>query len=213
MSKKKPEPNYRSDPDFWVKDKVKTLKSRKMSSAERTWRKEHIRLLEIEEKHLSLLDELARKKDLAERDAQSIANAKTRGCCLAQQDRGQVQKQRNCNHRKGGIIQNIKDPASIAAGLSHGNGSQYAVIKHQMINRDIWVRCLRCGKWWKPPCRSEYNLDRDYWKAMFEYEEALEFPTNNTMSGSVLCNFYQTLKDGTQVDGSEVLRQRMANFR
>jgi hypothetical protein len=201
MSKKKPEPNYRSDPDFWVKDKVKTLKSRKMSRAEKTWRKKYVELL------AEITNQESKNTD------RQIETAKEYGRCLSQMDRNLVKRQSICNHRKGGIIQNIKDPASIAAGLSHGNGSQYAVIKHQMINRDIWVRCLRCGKWWKPPVRSQYPLDRDYWKAMFEYEEALEFPTNNTMSGSVLCNFYQTMKDGTQVDGSEVLRQRMANFR
>lgn len=187
--------------------------TRKLSPAERKWRKEHVRLLEIEEKHLELLDELARKEYLAEKDALTIAEAKEKGNCLAQMDRSQVQRQRKCTHRKGGIITNIKDPSTISFALAHGNSNQYAVIKHQMINRDIWVRCLRCGKWWKPPCRSEFKLDRDYWKAMFEYEEALEFPTMNTMSGSVLCNFHQTLKDGTIVDANEVYRQRMANFR
>ena len=48
---------------------------------------------------------------------------------------------------------------------------------------------------------------------MFEYETALEFETNNSMSGSVLCNFYKTLKDGTVVYAGEEYRQRMANFR
>jgi hypothetical protein len=203
MSKKKPEPNYPSDHDFWVKDKVKTLKSRIMSRAEKTWRK----------KYVELLVEVANKEAQEVQTAQKVVEAKTRGCVLAQLDRSLVKRQNVCTHRKGGVISNIKDPAAINHALSHGTAMSYAVIKHQMINRDIWVRCLRCGKWWKPPCRSEYNLDRDYWKAMFEYETALEFPTNNTMSGSVLCNFYQTLKDGTQVDASEVLRQRMANFR
>ena len=50
--------------------------TRKMSPAERKWRKEHVRLLEIEEKHLELLDELARKEYLAEKDALTIAEAK-----------------------------------------------------------------------------------------------------------------------------------------
>ena len=186
---------------------------RKLSPAERKWRKEHVRLLEIEEKHLELLDELARKEHLAEKDAQTIADAKVRGNCLAQMDRNLVKRQKCCTHRKGGIISNIKSQQSIGLALYQGNSNQYAVIKHQMINRDIWVRCLRCGKWWKPPCRSEFKLDRDYWKAMFEYESALEFPTMNTMSGSVQCNFHQTLKDGTLVDASEIYRQRMANFR
>jgi hypothetical protein len=128
-------------------------------------------------------------------------------------DRNLVKRQKCCTHRKGGIINNLKSQQSIGLALYQGNSNQYAVIKHQMINRDIWVRCLRCGKWWKPPCRSEFKLDRDYWKAMFEYEEALEFPTMNTMSGSVQYNFHQTLKDGTLVDASEIYRQRMANFR
>ena len=204
--KKKPEPRYPDNPEVWVKDKVKTLKSRKMTPAEKKWRKKYVELLAKVAVHFG------ETLDLAERSAQGIANAKSRGCLLAQFDRSQVQRQRGCNHRKGGII-NIKDPKDISRALSHGTSSYYAVIKHQMINGDIWVRCLRCGKWWKPPCRSEHNLDRDYWKAMFEYETALEFETNNSMSGSVLCNFYKTLKDGTVVYAGEEYRQRMANFR
>ena len=177
--------------------------TRKMSRAEKTWRKKYVELLKV----------IAGQELQESATDQQIEIAKDHGKCLAQMDRSQVQRQRKCTHRKGGIITNIKDPSTISFALAHGNSMQYAVLKHRMINRDIWVRCLRCGKWWKPPCRSEFKLDRDYWKAMFEYEEALEFPTNNATSGSVLCNFHQTLKDGTIVDANEVYRQRMANFR
>jgi hypothetical protein len=46
---------------------------------------------------------------------------------------------------------------------------------------------------------------------MFEYEEALNFPTNNTTSGSVLCNFSKMLPNGSMVDATEIVREALAN--
>jgi hypothetical protein len=137
-----------------------------------------------------------------------IATAKAHGQVLTQNDRHQARRQSQCNHLKGGLI-------TMSGGRRifpvTGDDTQYAVIKHQMIHGDIWVRCIRCGKWWKPPIRSQYPQHRDFWRAMFEYEEALAFPTRNRMSGSVLCRFMICNPDGTQRDGAELIRERLAN--
>ena len=137
-----------------------------------------------------------------------IETARAYGRCLTENDRLHIHYQANCTHRKGGTINDLGRPGS---ALYKGTSPQYAVIKHQMMHRDIWVRCLRCGKWWKPPVRSHYKQDRDFWRAMFEYEEALNFPTNNTTSGSVLCNFSKMLPNGSMVDATEIVREALAN--
>jgi hypothetical protein len=38
------------------------------------------------------------------------------------------------------------------------SAAQYAVMKHQMINGDIWVRCLRCGRTWQSASREELSI-------------------------------------------------------
>lgn len=82
-------------------------------------------------------------------------------------------EQDNCNHQKGGVCE-LNDDKEFTGKVSntdgHFNSQDYAVLKHKHHWGDIWVRCLRCGKTWKPG-------DADY-------EKALAFPTRNTMSTS-----------------------------
>jgi hypothetical protein len=103
------------------------------------------------------------------RNSEQLETARIYGRTLTEMDRRTAHRQTNCDH---------------------------SVIKHQFTHGDIWVRCLRCGKWWKPPIRSQYKQDRDFWRAMFEYEEAVNFQTNNTMSSSVQCKFHTTNPKG-----------------
>jgi len=91
--------------------------------------------------------------------------------------------QEHCNHKKGG---------SGAQGFIAGEGddSQYSVLKHRMPMGDVWVRCLRCGKTWKPPVESKYTVkgkfDQDAFNAAVrEYESAVAFQTRNQTSGSI----------------------------
>jgi hypothetical protein len=135
-------------------------------------------------------------------------SAQEKGRCLTQQDRFTARTQANCTHRKGGTIRDLEHPAS---ALYQGDSPHYAVIKHQVSHGDIWVRCLRCGKWWKPPIRSQYKLDRDFWRAMFEYEAAVNFETNNITSSSVQIKFHTTAHDGTRIDATEIVREKLAN--
>lgn len=82
-----------------------------------------------------------------------------------------------CNHRKGG---------DGAAGVVGGKGTdaQYSVMKHVFANGDTWVRCLRCGKTWKPPLKKRFKSDEAYKAALASYNEAVNFPTRNHTSSS-----------------------------
>jgi hypothetical protein len=147
-----------------------------------------------------------------------LQTAKAYGRCLIEMDRNHAHRQSQCNHRKGGLIsrRTITDAGGEKTHTTYtmpnkGTSPLYAVIKHQFSHGDIWVRCLRCGKWWKPPLRSQYKTDRDFWRAMFEYEEALNFDTNNTTSGGVLLRFNTFSRDGKWVDGTEIVRENLAN--
>lgn len=44
--------------------------------------------------------------------------------------------------------------------LTGGDSQQYAVIKHRMIDGNLWVRCLRCSKTWVPPQKQNFFYDR-----------------------------------------------------
>ena len=60
--------------------------------------------------------------------------------------------QKRCNHRKGG-----NGLPGLLAGQGHD--SQYAILKHKFANGDWWIRCLRCGKTWKPPVKRAYKTE------------------------------------------------------
>ena len=73
-----------------------------------------------------------------------------------------------------------------------------------MINGDMWVRCLRCGKTWLPPVKDNFYFnakgkqvapkDGEFDQVKFDtadidYRRAVNFETNNSPSGSVQCRF------------------------
>jgi len=131
------------------------------------------------------------------------------GRVFAQQDSYLAKRYAACSHKKGGLIRNVKRGEAIAIGLNNGGGSQYAVRKHQMMNGDIWVDCLRCGKKWRPPVKQTFNWFerqfgtegfRKYTAALAEYNTAVNFETNNSTSSSIQCNFYDR-KTGEQANG------------
>jgi len=71
-------------------------------------------------------------------------------------------RQKVCSHLKGGI--------GVDGFHGKGNSSNYAVIKHTYPWGETRVSCQRCGKEWRPG-------DPDY-------QQALNFPTDNTSSSS-----------------------------
>ena len=148
-----------------------------------------IKQLELEAKRLEVKFSAARLVDMEEQLAdrelkrETIRQrSRTNGKTLKQTADSDRQSQSRCNHRKGG-----QGVAGIVGG--HGDDNQYAVLKHQFCNGDTWVRCLRCGKTWKPAVRSAYYSEESYLIAVSEYQAALNFNTRNITSGSVVFKF------------------------
>lgn len=154
-----------------------------------------------------------RKRTIALQVEADLQLACDKGDALCELDRSKICRQASCNHRKGGTIHKRtalygQDATTVIAERivfpNQGTDAQFAVIKHQMMNFDIWVHCLRCGKWWKPPIRANYTNETQFILACVEYQKALEFPTNNVTSGSVLVKF-------TKPGGSEKYRKLVSN--
>jgi hypothetical protein len=96
----------------------------------------------------------------------------------------ELRKQAGCVHRKGG---KGKD------GFLNGNDANYAVITHTLSHGPKIVVCQRCGKIWEPPARlakGASQAQRDQYRVeLTEYRRALELPTDNEPSGTVLFGF------------------------
>ena len=147
----------------------------------------------FKEANLQDMDERLKERELKREDKRqkSLTNGQTLKT-LAENTR---QAQSRCNHHKGG-----DGAEGVISG--RGNSSQFAVLKHKFANGDFWVRCLRCGKTWKPPVKSEHKTDISYNAAMVEYKVALEFPTQNKPSAGVVFGFS---------DGGEFYREVTKN--
>lgn len=153
--------------------------------------------LEIEAKKLELLDIRDRVDERQMKRDNKDQKTRANGQVLDNNFRQRQAAQAFCNHKKGG---------NGLEGYVHGQGDdpQFAVFKHQFLNGDIWVRCLRCGRWWKPPVEISFYFDergrevapRDgkfnkekFEQAQLEYRQAVAFPTRNTMSTSYRFSF------------------------
>ena len=87
--------------------------------------------------------------------------------------------QNRCNHRKGG-----RGADAIQRG--EGQAAEYAVVKHRLPHGKFFVLCLRCAKEWHPGhVVGGFVLS----VATPGYAEALNFPTDNTASGSSTFTF------------------------
>ena len=155
--------------------------------------------LEMEHRTAELQD--AREK-LDERKMKRETNAsrfRSHGQNIQQDKDNRAAQQRICNHKKGG------DGAKGVVG-GQGQDTQYAIIRHRVANGDIWVRCLRCAKLWKPPVKSAHKTTESYNAAFEKYNEALVFPTRNQMSTGQ--QFQWGYNDKGQ-GGPEYFRERM----
>jgi len=149
---------------------------------------EELKSLELQAAKLSILEKEANLQDvrerLAEREMQretKSMRAYTNGQTIKQTNAAIKQRQDNCNHRKGGN--------GLAGLRGQGDDSQYAVYKHMFCNGDVWVRCLRCGKMWRPPVEAWHDTKEAYNKELQEYQVALNFQTRNVSSSSYVFKF------------------------
>ena len=170
------------------------------------------RELSIEEKRGTIADRVTKQK-------QKLMDREQQGKVFAAQKREDDAKHSACTHKKGGVV----SQRNLQVLSTGGNSPQYAVIKHQMINGDFWVRCLRCGKTWLPPVKDNYYFNakgkqvapvdgvfsqEKFEKSAADYRTAVAFETNNTSSGSVICKFSKWDEKSEQwVDATNDYRQ------
>ncbi len=107
---------------------------------------------------------------------------KSKGRELDKMKRDHKQMQDRCSHRKGG-----RGLESLQNG---GTGQDFAVIRHLLPTNEIWQRCQRCGKTWRPPNQLDYDMTTESGKAAFDldlrvYRDALSWPTDNIMSTGI----------------------------
>jgi hypothetical protein len=151
--------------------------------------------LSIQLKEMELKEKTANLQDLQERlDERELRRENkrqrslTNGATLRANKSAEVAVQNRCNHKKGG---------NGAAGVVGGRGDSpdFAVIKHTFANGDMWVRCQRCGKTWKPPVKRAFiNADgvfneESYRIAYERYELAKEFQTKNSPSSAYVFRY------------------------
>ena len=175
--------------------------------------------LQKQERALNIQETRARIGDRQNTQLQKQLDTTGRGKTLAQQKLADETRWAACTHKKGGMV-SARNMSALSTG---GNAAQYAVIKHQMINGDMWVRCLRCGKTWLPPVKDNYYLNdkgkvvapkdgkfnaEKFAQAEVEYRRAVNFETNNSPSGSVQCRFSKwDEKSGQWVDAAQDYRE------
>ena len=182
--------------------------------------------LELEERKYSIKDLKARLADRDIKEKQAKEDREFQGQTFAQEEATDQWRFSICSHKKGGMA----SPQNLKVLSQGGNAAQFAVMKHQMINGDIWVRCLRCGRTWNPPVEKNFFFDKNnksvapadgvfgkarFDKAVEDYKRATMFETNNSMSTSVQCRFGKVITDSDgnlhRVDGAEQYRENIAS--
>jgi hypothetical protein len=139
--------------------------------------------IEIELKQLQL--EQTRHEVSVMRSAQEMRRTRVRSieASLAADAQRREAVMAACSHRKGGKDHNQ---------IYRGNDSNYAVVKHQLPTGPIIVVCQRCPKVWRAPDRAliakgaSAEDRKRYARELKEYNDAMDFPTDNEMSGSQL---------------------------
>jgi hypothetical protein len=148
-----------------------------------------LKRLELETAKLVLLERTANLQDVQERlaEREMIRDTKrqrsiTNGQTLRQIAAADLAKERRCNHRKGGNGAN-----GVLGG--QGDDSQHAVVDHMFCNGDRWLKCMRCGRTWKPVLRHWFETEVGYLGAVAEYEAAKNMQTRNSPSSSYVFKF------------------------
>ena len=185
-----------------VKPKVYASAAEEIAAIELSIKRAQLADIELQkqERELSIAEKRGTINDRLNKQKQKEMDRSQSGRVFAAQKREDEAKQAACTHKKGGTV----SQRNLQVLSTGGNSTQYAVIKHQMINGDMWVRCLRCGKTWLPPVKSNFYfnakgkqvapVDGTFSAERFaaageDYRKAVSFETNNTPSGSVICKF------------------------
>jgi hypothetical protein len=150
---------------------------------------EEMQALQLEELQFNVgkLRSQQRLRALRQRSVEDSIRAETRR---------EAVKQAACWHKKGGKGVEM---------MYRGNDSNYAVIKHVLPHGILIVLCQRCGKLWAPPDaalnqRSATAEERRLYARLYkEYQEAVNYPTDNETSGSQLFLITQGTPEAAQL--------------
>lgn len=212
------------DPSASVEDQIKQAElGAKLLELQIKQQQLEAQTLEIEERKYHIKDLKSRLADRDILEKQAKEDREQQGRTFAQQDATDLYRYSICTHKKGGLV-SPRDQRVLTTG---GNAAQFAVMKHQMINGDIWVRCLRCGKTWCPPVEKNFFYDVKgklvapadgtfdkfkFEKAVEDYKRATMFETNNSMSTSVQCRFSRfDIDSGKMVDAADSYRENISS--
>jgi len=127
--------------------------------------------LELEEKQLDLEIKREAVAKIKSQRAAKLEEARSKMLATKQFLAQREATQKNCNHRKGGI-------GAEAVMRGQGSDAMYAVFKHRLPCNRYFVLCSRCGKEWHP-AQPIFGI-----KATAGYDEAINFPTDNSPSSS-----------------------------
>jgi predicted Zn finger-like uncharacterized protein len=160
-----------------------------------------------------ILSQEAEREDVIERlaDRRNKRNTKSqeyesRGRELVKTGRDQAAVQNACQHKKGGR-------GNIPGGFLRGNDVNYSVIKHTLPTNQMYIRCTRCGKTWKPVSQFDYDMKSAegksaYEAAKVEYQKAIDFNTDNIESSSIT---FQHTSDDNNVTAQKFVHDVMKN--
>ena len=156
-------------------------------------------LVDLEQKRIQTKVLQRQNEKFIMTDAQNRDKFTSRGRELRKTDADQKKHQDGCSHRKGG--------RSVEALQRGGNSADFAVIRHILPSGELWQRCQRCGKTWRPPHAQDFDLKSDAGKAAFEeakrvYKDAISWPSDNIMSSGITFSWD---------DGGELSHEVMKN--
>ncbi len=119
-----------------------------------------------------------RRNKMNMRREKLIANGRE----LTKTARDQKMVQDTCVHRKGGR-------GGVPGGLLKGTDVNHSLLKHLLPTNELWIRCTRCGKTWKPVFREDYAAGPEgeafFLAAKEAYKWAVEANTDNQPSSSI----------------------------
>jgi hypothetical protein len=178
--------------------------------------------LEIQERLANIDESKKRQLDREIKRKQAENDLKQKARVFGQQRATDTLRQSVCSHRKGGMA-HARDLRVLHEG---GDSEKRSIIRHRMINGDMWIRCTRCGKTWCPPVEKMFYFDANgyqvapadgtldktaFQNADRDYREACKFTTTGHPSSSVICSFHKW--DATTrkwVDGNQEYKESMA---
>lgn len=152
-----------------------------MAGEEKRTVQQQLEEVRLQKELMELEDLTYRVQNERNRREMVMRNHKSQQDTIAKINRDIIAKQSVCKHKKGG--KNL-------AGIVNGNSSDYSIWKHTYPWGAVEVICSRCGKTWNKPAIALRKSDPKAYRAqMEEYNEAINWPTDNEPSGSVLFAF------------------------